>query len=128
MVEPPLRDPEDLAAAYAWADVVILTSRYEGLPLTILEAMRAGAVPIATDVGAVSEVVIDGENGILLGTDTAVEDAFAALRRLSTDRDLLLRMSEAAFSGRSSYDWKAATAALHQRMTALCDKAAHSPG
>ena len=128
VIESPLSDPEELAAAYTWADVVILMSRYEGLPLTILEAMRAGAVPIATDVGAVSEVIIDGKNGILLGTDAAVEEAVAALERLSVDRDLLLRISEAAFADRAGYDWEAATSELHIRMTELYDKATLSSG
>lgn len=128
VLEPPVSSPAELAAAYAWADVVILMSRFEGLPLTILEAMRAGAVPMATDVGAVSEVIIDGENGVLLGANTAVEDALAALRRLTADRDLLLRMSEAAFAERAGYDWLVATAELHHKMSALCDKAASSRG
>lgn len=83
LLEPPLSRPADLAAAYAWADVVVLLSRYEGLPLTILEAQRAGAWVIATDVGAVAEVVRNGENGDLLDDGDAVAGCLRALERLA---------------------------------------------
>lgn len=83
ILEPALSRPADLAAAYAWADVVVLMSRFEGLPLTILEARRAGAFVIATDVGAVAEAVWEGENGILLSEDEAVTGCIEALSQLA---------------------------------------------
>lgn len=109
IVKPPLSTPEQLTAAYGWADVVLLPSRFEGLPLTILEAMRAGVVPVATAVGAVTEVLHDGENGLLIGDTDAVADGVAALERLAGDRDLLRRLSARAYADRHGYDWVAAT-------------------
>src|SRR5690606_30808419 len=53
MLKPPLTTAEGLAEAFEWADVFVLPSYYEGLPLTILEAMRSGVIPIAADTGAV---------------------------------------------------------------------------
>ncbi len=56
------RIPEVLAAA----DVFVLPSRVEGSPLTLLEAMSMGLPCVAADVGAVAEVVKDGETGLLV--------------------------------------------------------------
>ena len=116
MLEPPLTTPEELAEAFAWADVLVLLSEFEGLPLTILEAQRAGVVAIATDVGAVNEAVQDGVNGILLPLDSAVEGCLAAIRRLGADRAELRRLSGAAYQGMQGHDWVAATRALHDRL------------
>jgi len=52
------------------ADVFVLTSEYEGLPLTILEAMSSGLPIISTNVGGAKDVVTD--NGILIECDDEV--------------------------------------------------------
>lgn len=105
VLEPALATPAELIEAYAWADVVVLLSEYEGLPLTILEAMRQGVVVIATDVGAVSEALHDTENGVLLPLAQAGRGCLAALRRLSLDRALLRRLSERAAADMVGRDW-----------------------
>ncbi|OZA11047.1 MAG: hypothetical protein B7Y02_09430 [Rhodobacterales bacterium 17-64-5] len=111
VLEPALTTPEDLAAAYAWADVLVLLSEFEGLPLTILEAMRQGVVPIATDVGAVSEV-LNARNGFLVPLDQAMPGCLAALRRLGRDRALLHRLSQTAEADMAGRDWAHASAAF----------------
>lgn len=116
LLEPPLTRPQELAAAYAWADVVVLLSSWEGLPLTILEAMRQGAVPIATDVGAVAEVVEDGETGFLLDLARAVPQCLDRLAVLAADRERLRRLSCAAAEARAGDDWEAATRPLAARL------------
>jgi glycosyltransferase involved in cell wall biosynthesis len=58
---------DDLPAAYAASDIYVLTTwGWEGLPLTVLEAMAAGLPVIATAAGGVSEAVVDGETGLLV--------------------------------------------------------------
>lgn len=116
MVEPPIHAPDALARALAEADVFFLPSYFEGLPLTILEAMRSGVVPVATDVGAVSEVLRDGENGVLLRGEEVVEQAVAALRQLASDPALLARLSEQAMNDMARRDWTAAVAPLVARL------------
>ena len=112
LIEPPVTTAEALSDAYGWADVVVLLSAYEGLPLVILEAMRAGAVVIATDVGAVSEVLQDNETGVVLPFAGAVPGCLQALSRLERDRDHLRRLSEAAAASVAGHDWMQATAPL----------------
>ncbi|MDN3719236.1 glycosyltransferase family 4 protein [Roseibium salinum] len=53
-VEPPVYDSRRLSKLMAWADVFVLPSRWEGAPLTIIEAQRLGCVPVATNVGGPS--------------------------------------------------------------------------
>jgi glycosyltransferase involved in cell wall biosynthesis len=48
------------------ADVFLMPSRYEGLPLSLLEAMAAGCVPIVSNRGSIPTVVDDGHNGFLV--------------------------------------------------------------
>jgi glycosyltransferase involved in cell wall biosynthesis len=58
-----VRDP---AAAFAAADLVLLTSRTEGLPAVLIEAGLRELPVVATDVGFVREIVADGETGLLV--------------------------------------------------------------
>ncbi len=59
-------DNERKSAAFNKSDVFVLPSYTEGLPISILEAMSYGKAIIATDVGGVSEIVRENENGILV--------------------------------------------------------------
>ncbi|MDE1149671.1 MAG: glycosyltransferase family 4 protein, partial [Azospirillaceae bacterium] len=80
-LEPPVSSAKDLTELYAWADVLVVLSHWEGLPLTILEAGNLECVPIATDVGAVREAVDHGRTGVLLAKAPVLE-CVAALRQL----------------------------------------------
>lgn len=83
--------PEILAAA----DVFILPSRWEGLPMALLEGMMAGLPVIATQVEGVDEVVQPGIHGLLVPLESPAELAQAILQllRLPNDRS---RMGAAA--------------------------------
>ena len=71
----------DVAAILRDADIFVLLSRWEGLPLSVLEAMRAGLPVIASRVGGVPEAVDDGVSGILLERNDAgaLADALRSL-------------------------------------------------
>ena len=108
-IEPPKLTAQELTECYSWADVVLIVSRWEGLPLTILEAMRLGAVVCATEVGAVVEAVLHNDTGFLLphyGTGTIAREAVKILRSLCEDRDLLRRVSSAAAETARAWTWE----------------------
>jgi glycosyltransferase involved in cell wall biosynthesis len=73
----------DAGPACDAADVIVLTSRSEGLPAVAIEAGLRNLPVVATDVGLVSDVVVDGETGVLVrpgdcdGLVTAIGRAFA---------------------------------------------------
>jgi glycosyltransferase involved in cell wall biosynthesis len=76
-------------------DIYILTSTYEGGPLTLLESMALGLVPVCGDIPGLVEDVIICENGFRV--PRAEADAYAErIAMLDADRDLLERMSVAA--------------------------------
>jgi glycosyltransferase involved in cell wall biosynthesis len=82
----------DVPALLSRADMFVLTSLNEGLPLSILEAMAAGVPVVATRVGGVPEVVIDGETGILVRPEDPASTA-EAIRRLLGDAGLRERLA-----------------------------------
>lgn len=78
----PFRTPDDLPALYAACDFVALPSAFEGMPNVLLEAMACGAIPIVSDAGAMSDVVVDRENGFVFraeNRDSAGEAIGAAM-------------------------------------------------
>ncbi|MFC6197780.1 glycosyltransferase family 4 protein, partial [Ponticaulis profundi] len=119
MIEPPITTPEGLAEALEWADIFVLPSYYEGLPLTILEAMRSGVVPIATDAGAVSEVVQSWQNGVVLSQSDTVDEAIAALRHLCFDPDLLHKLAHQARLDMRGRDWDGAVRPVIERLETM---------
>lgn len=69
------------------ADVFVLTSRYEGISIALLEAMRAGLPVIATRVGGIPETVRDGKTGLLVGLDD-LSGLTQAMKRLIQSEEL----------------------------------------
>jgi glycosyltransferase involved in cell wall biosynthesis len=59
-------DMNNIEIPLSKSHLFVLLSDYEGLPLSILEAMQAGLPIIATDVGGVKEAVMDSDNGFLI--------------------------------------------------------------
>jgi glycosyltransferase involved in cell wall biosynthesis len=81
----------DLDRLYADVDVVVLTSRNEGSPVALIEAMAAGVPVVSTAVGGVPDVVQDGASGLLAAIDDEAAIAGHVLTLLG-DRDLVARM------------------------------------
>ncbi|WP_291391939.1 glycosyltransferase family 4 protein [Devosia sp.] len=87
--------PEGVAELIATADILVLPSFAENLPVSVIEGMAAGLAVVATPVGAVEDIVTDGETGLLVppGDVDALTDA---LTRTVTDAALRHRLGEAA--------------------------------
>jgi glycosyltransferase involved in cell wall biosynthesis len=81
------------------ADVVLLPSRAEGLPVSILEAMASEVAVIATPVGAIADAIRDGETGLLVppGDVQALSDAIMRLIDDSALRQHLALNARARF-------------------------------
>lgn len=84
---------QDVARCLSAADLFLLTSISEGIPLTVIEAMSAGLPVVATRVGGVPEVVEEGRTGMLAdaGDDADLADC---ILRLAGDVDRRRSMGE----------------------------------
>ena len=86
----------DVETVYAAADLVLLTSDNEGMPVSLIEAGLAGVPAVATNVGSVAEVVKDGSTGLLTRCDAG--DLAQSVIRLLRDDRLRCQMAAAAKS------------------------------
>jgi glycogen(starch) synthase len=77
------------------ADVVVLPSLYEGLPLAVAEAMALGAPVVASDVGGLPELIADGVTGRLARAGSS-DDLAAAIRSVLLDKPAAIEMADAA--------------------------------
>jgi glycosyltransferase involved in cell wall biosynthesis len=84
---------DDLPTLYSAFDVVALTSRLEGTPVSLIEAAAAGKPVVATNVGGVSEVVRDGNTGLLVPPSNPVAVA-TSIENLLADPEGARRMGE----------------------------------
>jgi glycosyltransferase involved in cell wall biosynthesis len=84
----------DVASWLALADLTVLPSFYEGLPLAAIESLAAGRAIVATDVDGTPEVVVDGQTGLLVPPGDATRLSHAVCRLLG-DPDERLRLGQA---------------------------------
>lgn len=91
---------KDVAEIMASGHLFVLASNYEGFPVSIIEAMRAGLPVVASNVGGVSEAVIDGATGFLVSRGD-VEGLSDRLERLLRNPALRVQMGA---KGRKRYE------------------------
>ncbi len=86
-----LESRDELVRAYHAVDVCLVTSRQEGGPKAVLESMSSGVPLVSTRVGQATELVVDGENGLLADVDDvdALASAVERIRADSALRELL---------------------------------------
>ncbi len=93
-----------IVAVYDAADIFLNTSAVDNLPLTLIEASASGLPVVSTDAGAISDLISDGENGLLAAVGD-VDGLTAHVLRLLADADLARRLSLAARANARRYDW-----------------------
>jgi glycosyltransferase involved in cell wall biosynthesis len=86
---------QDAREILAGLDVFVIASRYEGLPLALLEAMSLERPIVATKVGAIPDVLTDRRDALLVAPEDPLALA-AAVERLLTDRKLATRLGRSA--------------------------------
>ncbi|MGE0052566.1 MAG: glycosyltransferase family 4 protein [Hyphomicrobium sp.] len=108
----------DIAEILASSDIFVLASHWEGFPISILEAMRAGLPVVASKVDGVGEAVVDGVTGYLTpeGDSDALRDALA---RLVLDPSLRKRMGSA---GRQHFMEEFTASAMLQKTGAVYEE------
>jgi glycosyltransferase involved in cell wall biosynthesis len=74
-------------------NLILITSRYEGMPLGVLEAMRAGLAIVSTDVCGMNELVIQGQNGFLF-EQKDIKGIAKQLDSFAEDRSQLTEMGK----------------------------------
>lgn len=87
---------QDVPAVLASADIFVLPSLWEGLPIGLLEAMAMGKAIIASDVDGTSEIIQNEQNGILVETENLVHNLSNALVNLSGDENKRSRFGKKA--------------------------------
>ena len=76
------------------ADIFLSTSKNEGIPIAMIEAQLAGIPIVASDVGSVSEVVIDNKTGILC--DRSEKQLIEGIKKLAADKKIRSTFSKNA--------------------------------
>ncbi|MDE6277495.1 MAG: glycosyltransferase family 4 protein [Muribaculaceae bacterium] len=89
-----IRGPEK-EKAFRRADVLVLPSYSEGMPMVVIEALQHGLAVIGTEVGAVPDMVEDPKNGIIVQPGD-VDALTAAMKQLAEDKPALAAFSKSA--------------------------------
>jgi glycosyltransferase involved in cell wall biosynthesis len=88
--------PEAVTGAFGEADVFLLLSDFEGLPLSLLEAMSLGCVPVTWNLDSgVPEIIADSKNGFVLPIGD-LDGVVSRISMLQNERDLLKEVSRAS--------------------------------
>lgn len=113
-----LGERSDIAQLMQSSDLYLNTSRYEGMPVALLEAMASGLPIVATKVAGNTELVGHMDNGLLCPLDDA-EDLAGAISKLIDDAGLYSHCSAAAIERSKSFSIEATCAnhlALYQKI------------
>jgi len=98
---------EQLHDLYRQADIFVLPSYWEGYGIVFLEAMSFGLPVVSTDAGAIPEVVLHGQSGLLVEAGN-IQDLSAAMSSLIDSPDMRKDMGEhASQAAKQAADWEA---------------------
>jgi len=95
------KNPRDYMAQ---ADAFILSSEFEGMPISLIECFSVGTIPICTPVGGIVNMIEDGVNGILAKSSSSIHIREAIQRFLNLSTDKIKLMKIAALDSFKKYD------------------------
>lgn len=117
---------DDAVRVMAACDIFSLASRWEGLPVALMEALALGLPIVATDVGGIGEALVDDASALLVPPRDA--GALAdAIERVVTDHDLRARLGRAAATMAHDFDVRRAVDRIEAAYTELAPDAATQP-
>lgn len=109
--------PDQATSVFAAYDAVLVPSRwFETGPLVVLQAFAAGVPVIGTDLGGISDLVVHGQNGLLVG-GFASKSWTATLERLCRDPGVLAQLGEKVTPPPSFQDAAADVRAIYRELT-----------
>lgn len=98
-----LGERDDIIDLMCEVDAMCLSSTWEGLPITLLESISVGCIPICTPVGGITNVITHTIDGIL-STSTTAEDYYRAVKYfIDSDKATKLRIRNAALARFENY-------------------------
>lgn len=101
-----IRDAEKIKSIYSGCDILVCPSWSEGMPNVILEAMASGLAIIATDVGAVSEMV-SNENGWLINSPEPEKIKYAIVNAINlSEKDFMKMKDNSVKKGKNFFLWE----------------------
>lgn len=88
---------------YKKSSLFVMTSAYEGFPMTLVESQQNGVVPIAMDsYTSLHDIIINGENGMIV-PDGNIEAFYLTISSLMTDESKRQQMAEAGLKSCKQY-------------------------
>lgn len=93
---------KDLKQLYNELHLILLTSKYEGFPMVMMESMAQGVIPIATDVGGISEHITNNNNGVLIDDS---DDGQIVKQFVSVIENLLLNKEKRDILSQNTYNY-----------------------
>lgn len=95
---------EEVPSILQDGDIFLNTSEVDNAPRSVVEAMACGLCVVSADVGGLSSLIRDGQEGLLIDSDEPGELA-AAVRSILEDSDLAARLSRNGYEVARKHDW-----------------------
>lgn len=108
----------DTRQVYAAADILLMPSRFEGLPMTLLEAMAMGLPVVASKLDGIAEVIEDGHEGFLIKSN----DTQGFVNRCSALLENLAKSSELAANARAKIESHFSVERMTSAVEAIYDR------
>lgn len=115
---------DDEASLFAGAPIFVLPSTFEGQPLALLQAMAAGCCCITTNTSGQRDLIVDGQNGLLIPVGDA-QALVGALTRVLADRELRDRLGVAARASVEARTWSTVAAEVLDDLEAFLSHTGH---